>query len=464
MARWARAHAGTHSAVIFVRLSKDIPVKKNLSGCVFFTIVIAATVLTGCRLDSEQVQISDGNLYGVAENTILTCSDGIDNDNNGYKDCEDPNCKTRGTAEAPGPGDTVCPDQEDNIYVCSDGLDNDGDGFIDCEDNSCKSTASCCVATGNESTKEACSDGIDNDCNGYIDCADKNCSTLQHCTSLKCPSGTEPEDTFEKCTDGIDNDCNGYKDCEDNSCKKSKDPIIAQYCRLINCPSYVDGNTEDSYEACSDGIDNDCSGYIDCKDNSCKKSEDPQIKQYCANTPKPSCVYRAPEYDIVTCSDGIDNDCSGLADCADPTCKNSSDPDVQAYCRKILEDLANAAIPNLPTAIPEFNAELCSDGKDNDFNGVADCADPNCIALNLEYCSVKLTQEPPARPANFATLSASARAAILANEKDLCTDNIDNDRDGLVDCEEYQCMLRSLQTLTGDEAVYQFTCQTSTAQ
>ena len=319
MARWARAHAGTHSAVIFVRLSKDIPVKKNLSGCVFFTIVIAATVLTGCRLDSEQVQISDGNLYGVAENTILTCSDGIDNDNNGYKDCEDPNCKTRGTAEAPGPGDTVCPDQEDNIYVCSDGLDNDGDGFIDCEDNSCKSTASCCVATGDESTEEEC-------------------------------------------------------------------------------------------------------------------------------------------------SDGIDNDCSGLADCADPTCKNSSDPDVQAYCRKILEDLANAAIPNLPTAIPEFNAELCSDGKDNDFNGVADCADPNCIALNLEYCSVKLTQEPPARPANFATLSASARAAILANEKDLCTDNIDNDRDGLVDCEEYQCMLRSLQTLTGDEAVYQFTCQTSTAQ
>ena len=387
--------------------------KKNLSGCVFFTIVIAATVLTGCRLDSEQVQISDGNLYGVAENTILTCSDGIDNDNNGYKDCEDPNCKTRGTAEAPGPGDTVCPDQEDNIYVCSDGLDNDGDGFIDCEDNSCKSTASCCVATGDESTEEECSDGIDNDCDGYIDCADKSCSTLQHCISLKCPSGTEPEDTFEKCTDGIDNDCNGYKDCEDNSCKKSKDPIIAQYCRLINCPSYVDGNTEDSYEACSDGIDNDC---------------------------------------------------NGLADCADPTCKNSSDPDVQAYCRKILEDLANAAIPNLPTAIPEFNAELCSDGKDNDFNGVADCADPNCIALNLEYCSVKLTQEPPARPANFATLSASARAAILANEKDLCTDNIDNDRDGLVDCEEYQCMLRSLQTLTGDEAVYQFTCQTSTAQ
>ena len=192
MARWARAHAGTHSAVIFVRLSKDIPVKKNLSGCVFFTIVIAATVLTGCRLDSEQVQISDGNLYGVAENTILTCSDGIDNDNNGYKDCEDPNCKTRGTAEAPGPGDTVCPDQEDNIYVCSDGLDNDGDGFIDCEDNSCKSTASCCVATGNESTKEACSDGIDNDCNGYIDCADNSCSTLQHCISRPEPNPKIP--------------------------------------------------------------------------------------------------------------------------------------------------------------------------------------------------------------------------------------------------------------------------------
>ncbi len=47
-----------------------------------------------------------------------------------------------------------------------------------------------------------------------------------------------------------------------------------------------------------------------------------------------------------TCADGLDNDCDGLTDAADPDC----DP------------------------VPE----ICDDGIDNSGNGLVDCADPAC--------------------------------------------------------------------------------------
>ena len=44
---------------------------------------------------------------------------------------------------------------------CTDGLDNDGDGFIDCLDSDCNGVSGC--EFGPEAT---CDDGIDNDGDG----------------------------------------------------------------------------------------------------------------------------------------------------------------------------------------------------------------------------------------------------------------------------------------------------------
>ncbi len=58
------------------------------------------------------------------EITILECSDGLDNDGDGFIDYpNDPGC------------DSAIDDSEEEIYQCSDGLDNDGDGFIDFPDD-----------------------------------------------------------------------------------------------------------------------------------------------------------------------------------------------------------------------------------------------------------------------------------------------------------------------------------------
>lgn len=50
--------------------------------------------------------------------------------------------------------------------ICSNGIDDDNDGFVDCEDNDCSAS--------NEIECE-CSDGIDNDADGFTDDEDSDC-------------------------------------------------------------------------------------------------------------------------------------------------------------------------------------------------------------------------------------------------------------------------------------------------
>ena len=326
--------------------------KKTFSKYVVLAIFAGSVMATGCDyLEAETSRID--NIEAPAENSILLCSDGLDNDKDGLADCDDPDCKLKGTAVSPGPGDTICAGiignnaTENNNYVCADGKDNDGDGFVDCNDNSCKQLSVCCIKTGDENTVEACSDGIDNDCNGYID-------------------------------------------CKDYSCSKAADAAVKAYCASVNCPTGV--SPEDTPEACSDGIDNDCNGYIDCGDYSCTKHPDQAVKDVCAAPPPAS-----PENTEMACSDGVDNNLDGLIDCAEASCRD------------------------------------------------------------MQYCA-GIVAEPAPRDPKFGSFSQEEKIKVLQLEQQLCTDGIDNDKDSLVDCQEYQCHLLSQQKLTGEFAQYQITC------
>ena len=106
------------------------------------------------------------------------------------------------------------------VEICGNGLDDDNDGYTDCDDFDCQVENEC---EGNTTT---CADNLDNDGNGYIDCDDfacsLNCETADLC-------GSE-EATFETCTDGLDNDLNGFVDCEDWSCSSNTCADVRDYC------------------------------------------------------------------------------------------------------------------------------------------------------------------------------------------------------------------------------------------
>ena len=115
------------------------------------------------------------------------------------------------------------------------------------------------------------------------------------------------------------------------------------------------------------------------------------------------------------CSDGKDNDGDGLIDSADPGCANGSDPD--------------------ETDVPQ-----CSDGKDNDGDGLIDYPnDPGCSSFldttesGNPACSDGIDNDGDGKvdfPADPGCSSASD-----TNESDIpaCSDGLDNDGDGKVD-------------------------------
>jgi hypothetical protein len=122
----------------------------------------------------------------------------------------------------------------------------------------------------------------------------------------------------ENCSDGLDNDLDGQVDCADSDCTTD-----------VACTGPVP-------EVCDDLIDNDFDSQVDCADIDCAAAA----------------TCQAPPAEI--CTDGIDNDGDSWVDCSDSDCAGISG------CG------------------PEGRDATCSDGIDNDGDGAIDCADSGC--------------------------------------------------------------------------------------
>ena len=177
-----------------------------------------------------------------------------------------------------------------------------------------------------------------------------------------------------QCSDGIDNDGDGLIDAADPGCHSDGNPN--------NPGSYNPGGTSETNAQCSDGIDNDGDGLIDAKDPGCHTDGNANnAGSYNAadndeSNPAGSGNQGASSSNKPACSDGKDNDGDGLIDANDPGCHSDGNPNNAASYNP--KDTSEANAGSGTKGAHGSSKPQCSDAVDNDGDGLIDAADPGC--------------------------------------------------------------------------------------
>ena len=182
----------------------------------------------------------------------------------------------------------------------------------------------------------------DSDGDGVIDLAEQlTGSDPLDSASFPESTGTDVVGGINTCNDGIDNDGDGLTDLDDTFCIDSDGDIVSDPGEVLlgsdpnNSGSFPEDSRLDTvldYYGipiffCGDAFDNDQDGLIDGADPGCTPIgsdgddfDDATEKRFGSD---PTNANSVPEHELVnpgSCSDGIDNDLDGLMDQADPAC------------------------------------------------------------------------------------------------------------------------------------------------
>ena len=263
-------------------------------------------ILNGYTIVSDYYDFISDVVKTMPAPTPEDCTNGIDDNDDGLTDCDDPWCYSRkfcvpenciNAFDDNDNGLMDCDDPQcrDQIFcgpeICDNGIDDNQNGKLDCDDPKCRDVTIC--------QPEICNNGIDDNGNDKIDCDDAQCAKAVVC---------QPED----CDNGIDDNDNGKIDCDDPQCEQSSECVP---------------------EICDNGIDDNKDGRSDCADPKCRRATvcQPEIcnngiddndngKTDCDDPGCDSHISCQPEI----CTDGIDNNGNDKTDCDDPQC--AADP------------------------------------------------------------------------------------------------------------------------------------------
>jgi hypothetical protein len=340
-----------------------------------------------------------GVALGCIERPPVACTDGVDNDGDGRIDADDPACCRPGDCALIGNDEAADPS-------CGNGLDDDGDGAADAGDPECWS-----VLRDELGDEPACSDGGDNDLDGLVDLADPGCAG-------------DPRRELEVppiCADGLDNDADGLADAADPECAAlERETPVLHLCQngydddgdgradLDDPTCQVNRPDEHARGTCDDGIDNDADGATDLEEPTC------------------TLVFQLDEAGdfgaTSDCDDGVDNDADGATDASDPQCYWYGDGD---------------EVPTAPFPVLPLGPDPCANQLDDDADGLADGADPDCVVSDpLSDRRLRFEDVPPCLDP---TRDPDCRSPFTLAAAAPCSDGLDNDLDGLADLADPSC-------------------------
>ncbi len=321
------------------------------------------------------------------------------------------------------------------------------ENFEECDDGNLVSGDGCSNQCLNEYF-EVCDNGRDDDSDGLIDCADPDCFDSGTCNG-------------EICNNGIDDDLDGMVDCDDDDCRGS------EFCQ--------------EPEDCGNGIDDDGDGATDCDDPVCGKHPlcggcDPDDFQDDV-TPGRVIGFSPDTFNFLYdpgCTDGATGFFElrlSLSEAASLTIDGTADeifrfaltreeePDVTCEL-DIIECLAavSSTLPHVLPLVPPGTYRLlvsqgpseltltfgdpvfekCANGIDDDGDGLVDCEDPVCtgeVQCLIEVCDNGVDDDLD----GLADCDDPGCAVACAPSEE-CGNGLDDDLDGAMDCHDTDCI------------------------